>query len=135
MSNLVDNYKWILQSQFYYLKKFSIQVGLESDSVIPVDYSKLPDEFIDAKLIYPSEKCPLPEPWLKVLALLYFYNVPFQLFQATENNSNNFSSLVLLQPSIDQELQKLLGIVAQNKIDELRNYKNLLSHAFSLLQR
>ncbi|MFW6216537.1 MAG: hypothetical protein ACOC3Y_01775 [Desulfohalobiaceae bacterium] len=127
-------YVWIIQSPYYFLDKFCLTAGLQRDSAIPLVYTLDMDPFAEARLTYPGAKCPDPEPWLKVLALLYLHYVPFSLYQGLGSEQEQ-GYLIRLKPSIDQELLDILGFAAREKIRELQRCKALLRKAFALLNR
>jgi hypothetical protein len=130
---LVD-YLWVLEAPWWVLEGFCRQAGLARDSTVPVIFSLRPDPFADARLTYPSAKCPDPEAWLRVMALLYVYHHPFKLFQATARDGA-LQSLTQLKPSIDRELNDILGLAAQGKIAELKGYTRMLQMVFERLKK
>jgi hypothetical protein len=124
---------WILEAPWEILDHFSRQAGLGRDSAVPLVFTLKPDRFVEARLTYPSPQCPHPETWLRVLALLYLHHVDFKLYQAT-GRQGAVTSLTLLKPQIDQELEDLLGIAAQGKIQQLRGYAKMLQRVFRRLE-
>ncbi len=126
-------YLWVIEAPFYFLDKFCLHVGLERDSAVPLVFTLQPDRFADARLVYPGAKCPLPEAWLKVFALLYLHNISFRIYQAT-GREDHLTSLTLLEPAIDNELSDILGFAAREKIAQLQHYKQMLRRVFALLE-
>ena len=126
-------YLWIIEAPFEILDRFCRIAGLERDSAIPLVFSLKPDRFADARLTCPSAKCSRPEAWLHVMALLYVHHVSFKLYQAI-GRQGAITSITLLRPSIDKELEGLLGLAAQGKIAQLRDYTKLLQWVFKRLE-
>lgn len=126
-------YLWLIQAPYYYLDRFCLAAGLGRDSAVPVVFTLHADRFAEARLTYPGAKCPFPEAWVKVLALLYLHNIPFKIYQAT-GREDVLTSLTLIEPSIDRELHAILGFAAREKIRQLQRYKMLLERAFQLLR-
>jgi hypothetical protein len=127
-------YLWMIEAPWEVLDGFCRQAGLESDSAVPVVFTLRPDRFAPARLTYPSAKCPRPEAWLRVLALLYLYHHPFKLYQTTARD-DAIQSLTLLRPSIDKELGDTLGLAARGKIAQLRDYERMLQMVFERLEK
>ncbi len=129
----MEEYLWIIEAPLEILDRFCRIAGLERDSAIPLVFTLKPDRFADARLTYPSAKCTRPEAWLHVMALLYVHHVSFRLYQAT-GHQEAITSITLLRPSIDKELEDLLGLAARGKIAQLRGYTKLLQRVFKRLQ-
>ncbi len=124
---------WVIEAPLYFLDKFCMHAGLERDSAVPLVFSLQQDRFAEARLVFPGARCPHPEPWLKVLALLYLHNISFKIYQAT-GNEGHWTSLTLLEPAIDTELGDILGFAAGEKISQLKMYKQMLGRVFKLLE-
>lgn len=127
-------YLWVIEAPWEVLNTFCRQAGLERDSAVPVVFTLTPDRFADARLTYPSAKCPRPENWLRVLALLYLYHHPFKLYQTTARDGA-IQSLTLLKPAIDEDLADMLGLAARGKIEQLRDYARMLQMVFDRLEK
>ena len=127
-----DQYLWIIEGPFYYLDKYSLKAGLGPDCAVPLIFRIEQDPFDEARLAYPGAKCRRPEAWLKVLALMYVNHVRFRIYQG-EGREDNPYSLILLRPSVHQDLRSILGLAAQKKVSELQKLENLLERAFSKL--
>lgn len=125
---------WIIEAPYHFLDQFCLYAGLGRDSAIPLVFTTRPDRFADARLTYPGAQCNQPETWLKVLALLYLHHIPFKLYKAT-GRQDRLTSLALLRPAMDHELETILGHAARAKIDELKTYKEMLDKAFDLISK
>jgi hypothetical protein len=128
-----EEFLWIIEAQHDFLDRFCLVVGLDRDSAVPLIFTLKPDRFAPARLTFPSARCPRPEPWLKVLGLLYLRHTPFKLYQAT-GQEDALTSLTQLSPAIDRELGELLGLAAKGKIGQLRNFSQMLEKVFARLQ-
>lgn len=127
-------YLWVLEAPRWVLEGFCLQAGLQRDSTVPLIFSLNPDPFADARLTYPSVKCPTPEAWLRVMALLYVYHHPFKIYQATARDGE-LQSLTRIKPPIDKELDDILGLAAQGRIEQLRGYARMLQMVFERLKK
>lgn len=125
---------WIIEAPWEVLEGFCRQAGLDRDSAVPLVFTLRPDRFAAARLTYPSAKCPRPEAWLRVLALLHLHHFRFKLYQAT-GAEGALESLTLLKPSIDKELGDALGLAARGRIMQLRGYSRMLKDVFAKLEK
>lgn len=124
---------WIIEAPFDILEGFCRQTGLDPDSAIPLVFTLPPERFSPARLTYPGAKCRQPEAWLRVLGLLHVHHVAFKLYQAT-GREGALTSLTQIRPAIDNELERLLGLAARDKIGQLRHYKRMLERVFTRLE-
>ena len=128
------SYLWIIEAPWEVLDAFCRQAGLDRDSAVPLVFTLRPDRFTAARLTYPSAKCPRPEAWLRVLALLHLHHFRFKLYQAT-GEEGALESLTLLKPSIDKELGDALGLAVSDRIMQLRGYSRMLKDVFARLEK
>jgi len=127
-------YLWIIEAPFEVLDGFCRQAGLDRDSAVPLVFTLKPDRFAAARLTYPSAKCPRPEAWLRVLALLHLHHFSFKLYQAT-GEDGALESLALLKPSIEKDLEDVLGLAARGRIMQLQGYSRMLQAVFKKLEK
>lgn len=111
--------------------------GLDPNAVVRVLDTPDEGEGGPARLTYPSPFCPLPRPWLAVLARLTEDGLPpFQLYLCIGDGCGlaGLVSMARLHPRIDRATLRLLRQVAAEQADELEDLSDRVEQAFRLLR-